>query len=759
MRGAVERADRGAGRPAQRLGVVRRSGGAEPDGDDGLRGHGAEGRELDDLLGLAGGAERDERLQQRLAHGLGEALGAGGEHGPARALREADDDGVGAQGGGRGAGQGEGRHGPEATGGPPHGARRGRAPVHTARVTTRPRRAAARGVLPPPPVAGVRHLARLGRPVRLAALLPGLLAQARAGGLADGVGVGWYPAPEFGRPGASPCATAAPGPPWADAGLAALGAAVDSGCVLAGVRSAPGGPADESACPPLLLAGPDGGVLLSHDGDVPDVAGALGRLVPSGALAAVGSTTASGFVAALVAVRLAAGDALPAALVAAVAAGVRPGPGRRAGAARHRRHERRGHRLRRAAGVAGGRRCRGGRLRPDRGGHRLGGGAGPLAGLRHPGRRGGDRPVSAGRLGRRGPLTAVESRRGCRRAGSTSTSRPAAGVSRAVLAAEVRHLEDEASGAYVAEAEAEQGLLAAGPGRARGAGRAVAARRRLHLRRRQRVRRPARGLAAARGARVGTVASEYGGNARVLARLAAERGWTLVPLPVDAEGRVHDLPGGLDLLTLPQVASQRGLVQPVEQLRAAGARWCSTSRSRSARRRCPPGCAAYVGTSRKWLCGPRGVGFAVVAPDVEPALVDPPTLAPTMHPGVRRFELPEAHVAGRAGLAVALREWTPALLPQVHALAARARTVLGVGGWHVVEPVDEPSGITTLVPPDGVDPAGVRAALLEDGVVVSAVPASRAAELAGPVLRVSTAAWVDPDGLDALAGHLGRARR
>lgn len=164
----------------------------------------------------------------------------------------------------------------------------------------------------------MRHLAHLGRSVRVGTLLPGLLAQARAGALADGVGVGWYPAPEFGRSGSAPLRYRRAGTPWTDAGLTALGRTVDSGCVLACVRSAPGSPADESACPPLLLGGPDGGVLLSHDGDVPDVAVALGRLVPSGALAAVGSTTPSAFVAALVAARLAAGDALPTALGAAV---------------------------------------------------------------------------------------------------------------------------------------------------------------------------------------------------------------------------------------------------------------------------------------------------------------------------------------------------------------------------------------------------------------------------------------------------------
>jgi pyridoxal 5-phosphate dependent beta-lyase len=262
-----------------------------------------------------------------------------------------------------------------------------------------------------------------------------------------------------------------------------------------------------------------------------------------------------------------------------------------------------------------------------------------------------------------------------------------------------------------------------------------------------------------RGARVGTAASEYGGNARVLARLAAERGWELVALPADRLGRVVDVPPGLDLLTLPQVASQRGVVQPVEALRDSGVPLLLDVAQALGQTQVPAGCAAYVGTSRKWLCGPRGVGFSVVDPAWQERLADPPTLAPTLHAGVRRFEQSEAGIAGRVGLAVAVDEWTPALVPVVQERARQARELLGDAGWQVVEPPDEPSGITTLLAPGGVDLAAVRDALLERGLVVSVVPASRAAELDGPVLRVSTAAWVRPDDLADLAVQLRAASR
>ena len=254
------------------------------------------------------------------------------------------------------------------------------------------------------------------------------------------------------------------------------------------------------------------------------------------------------------------------------------------------------------------------------------------------------------------------------------------------------------------------------------------------------------------GARVGVLASEYGANARALRRLAAERGWELVPLPVDDLGRVTGVPAGLDLATFPQVPSQRGVLQPVEQVLATGTPLLLDVAQSLGQVPVPAGCAAYVGTSRKWLCGPRGVGFAVVDPAVQAQLIEPPTLAPAHGSGMRRWEAQEAHVAGRVGLAVAAQQFQPGLHALVRERAAQARSALdGVAGWRVREPVDEPTGITTLV---GGDPFATRAGLLEDGYVTSAIPVSRSDDLDAPVLRVSTAAWTTPGQLDALAGAL-----
>ena len=91
------------------------------------------------------------------------------------------------------------------------------------------------------------------------------------------------------------------------------------------------------------------------------------------------------------------------------------------------------------------------------------------------------------------------------------------------------------------------------------------------------------------------------------------------------------------------------------------------------------------------------------------------------------------------------------------ALGRATRSLLdGVGGWRVVEPVDEPTATTTLVPPDGVDVVPTRTRLLNDhGIVLSAIGPERApGEMTGPVLRVSPHLDATVDDLEALAAAL-----
>ena len=154
-----------------------------------------------------------------------------------------------------------------------------------------------------------RHLAHLGAAVTLEELLlapeHGLLRQSyaprrQAHGLvnADGFGVGFWSDER-----AEPARYRRAVPMWADASFASLAGVVRSRCVVAAVRSATAGtPPDESACAPFLLRGE---VLLSHNGRVR--VDAVAPLVDPAALAGLGSTVDSAYLAALVQARLGAG--------------------------------------------------------------------------------------------------------------------------------------------------------------------------------------------------------------------------------------------------------------------------------------------------------------------------------------------------------------------------------------------------------------------------------------------------------------------
>ncbi|MGW0196091.1 ergothioneine biosynthesis PLP-dependent enzyme EgtE [Nonomuraea sp. NPDC003201] len=294
------------------------------------------------------------------------------------------------------------------------------------------------------------------------------------------------------------------------------------------------------------------------------------------------------------------------------------------------------------------------------------------------------------------------------------------------------------------------------------------------------------------GSRVGHARTEYGGTLMLLHRLAAQRGWQPVELPVDGDARL-DLEGlrallaaGLDLVIVSHVASHRGVVQPAEEIgalcRGAGVPFvldvCQSLGHVEVR---GAGASAYVGTSRKWLAGPRGVGFLIV-PGLTPAMdAAVPTLGghlwtsdgplpgvasqcdgPVPLPGVVRFESSEAAVAARAGLGAAVLEYHElgpfAVQAHLADLGRTARGVLdGAGGWRVVEPLDEPSALVTLRPPpgDSAQSAAVRAA--EASLLVNVVPTARAPlDLREPVLRVSPPPGTPVETLHALARVLAR---
>jgi hercynylcysteine S-oxide lyase len=247
------------------------------------------------------------------------------------------------------------------------------------------------------------------------------------------------------------------------------------------------------------------------------------------------------------------------------------------------------------------------------------------------------------------------------------------------------------------------------------------------------------------GARVGVLPSEWGPNLDSF----RHRGLVPVELAVDAGGLVdlEALPahlGALDLVHLVQVPAHRGLVQPV----AAAARlahehgvplWVDAAQA-VGQTAVDAGADAVYGTGRKWLGGPRGVGFLVVHPRHWALLRPPRTERFAGLHVVRMLESGDAHAAGRVGLAAAVRAYVEAGPASVHErldeLGQLTRTVLDdLTDWEVL-PGTGP--ITALRPTAGQDPFAVKEALLRDhDILVTASHRWRSPELTAPLLRVS----------------------
>jgi pyridoxal 5-phosphate dependent beta-lyase len=133
-------------------------------------------------------------------------------------------------------------------------------------------------------------------------------------------------------------------------------------------------------------------------------------------------------------------------------------------------------------------------------------------------------------------------------------------------------------------------------------------------------------------------------------------------------------------------------------------------------------------------------------------------------PVLQSLEHGEANVAARVGYSVALGEHLAAGPEQVRERLAHVgrmtRTALAdVKGWRVVEPMDEPTAITTLAPVDGADPQRVRAWLIaERGIVTTYAEVQRAPfEMTAPVLRASPHVDATAEDLEQFAEALATA--
>ncbi len=252
---------------------------------------------------------------------------------------------------------------------------------------------------------------------------------------------------------------------------------------------------------------------------------------------------------------------------------------------------------------------------------------------------------------------------------------------------------------------------------------------------------------------VACLPGEYGPNLAIM----AANGFRVSALPADGDGRLvvdeaarqltADPPA---LVHLTPLASHRGLAQPMAELASV----CGDldlplvldGAQALGHLDCAVGASAVYSSSRKWLAGPRGVGVLAITPALaerlQPRLPPPEWGLPLSV--LQRLDHGEANLAARIGCSVAVGEHLAAGPANVRdRLATVGRltrsAVADVEGWRVIEPLDEPTAITTLEPVGGADPQRVRAWLIaERGIVTTYAEMLRAPfEMRTPVLRAS----------------------
>ena len=222
---------------------------------------------------------------------------------------------------------------------------------------------------------------------------------------------------------------------------------------------------------------------------------------------------------------------------------------------------------------------------------------------------------------------------------------------------------------------------------------------------------------------------------------------------------------------LTSVASHRALAQPV----AAAVAVCDPAEvpvivdaaQAVGQIEVEPGAAAVYGTGRKWLCGPRGVGYLAVREPWQSRLRPvAPALSSANWPAggtvpVRRLGSREGFIAGRLGLGVAVAEYLelgPARIRErLHAIGVALRTALAdLPGWRLRDAIDAPGAIVALAPRSSeVDVPAAAARLRERGVLGTPSGPERApAEMTGHLLRFSPHVDVTVEDIEEIAKHL-----
>ncbi|MGB3713933.1 MAG: aminotransferase class V-fold PLP-dependent enzyme [Candidatus Promineifilaceae bacterium] len=180
-----------------------------------------------------------------------------------------------------------------------------------------------------------------------------------------------------------------------------------------------------------------------------------------------------------------------------------------------------------------------------------------------------------------------------------------------------------------------------------------------------------------RGDKILTGRAEYAANYIAFLQIAKRRGVEIKVIPVDAFGQVsvdvlrEMIDNRVKLIAITHIPTNGGLINPAEQIgnvaRDAGILYlldaCQTVGQKPIAVS-EIGCDILSGTSRKYLRGPRGMGFLYVKkqliPDLEPATLDlhSATWVSRNHYEIRadarRFEKWESSVASRLAFGAAV---------------------------------------------------------------------------------------------------------
>lgn len=257
----------------------------------------------------------------------------------------------------------------------------------------------------------------------------------------------------------------------------------------------------------------------------------------------------------------------------------------------------------------------------------------------------------------------------------------------------------------------------------------------------------------AAGDRILTSVAEYGSNALAFLQVA-QRGVSVEVVPNDEHGQidVDALAGLLDervkVVALSHMPTNGGLVQPAAAVgrlaREAGAIYLLDACQTAGQLPLDVdelGCDILSATSRKFLRGPRGMGFLYVrrtlCEQLHPPFVDiraATWVAPDRYdlvPGARRFENWESNAAGKLGMGVAidyaLRLGLDSIWATVAERAATLRDRLAEIPGVTVRDLGAVKGGIVTFDVAGAAPPDVRDALHRDGIntTVSGITSTR----------------------------------